>query len=59
MLKKIGKFIGWCTPNLKIMDQKFTEGTKFDQTETIKSDPFGYTGKIVPGTIRVVLNLIE
>lgn len=45
-------------PNLKIMDQKFTDGTKFNQSDTIRSDPHSYTGKIVPGTIRVVLNFI-
>lgn len=54
-MKKIGIFMGTLFPTLRLLDQKFTEGTKYDQTELIRSDPYMYTGKIVPGTIKVIL----
>lgn len=58
-MKKIGKLLGACAPRLKIVDQTFGSATKYDQTERILQDPYGYTGKVVPGSIKVILDLME
>jgi hypothetical protein len=54
-MKKVGKFIGTWFPNWRTMNQKYTEGTKYNQESQIAKDPYAYTGKVVPGTIKVVL----
>lgn len=58
-MKKIGKLIGSWFPTAKLVNQTFTSMTKYDQTQRILDDPYIYKGKVIPGTIKVVLDLME
>jgi hypothetical protein len=58
-MKKIGKFIGSWFPNLKLLNQTYTDMSKYDRSEVVINDPYAYTGKVVPGTIKVVLEMME
>lgn len=57
-MKKVGKLIGYLFPIFKVVDQKFDGMTKYDQTQRILDDPYVYKGKVIPGTIKVVLDLM-
>jgi hypothetical protein len=57
-MKKVGKLIGYLFPTFKVVDQKFDGMTKYDQTQRILDDPYVYKGKVIPGTIKVVLDLM-
>lgn len=58
-MKKLGKAIGYLFPTLELVDPKFTDGNKYNMEKHIKADERNYTGKVIPGTIRTVLNAIE
>ena len=57
-MKKVGKFIGTLFPRLKLVEQSFTSGTKFNQAERILKDEFMYKDKTIPGSVRVILNMM-
>lgn len=54
-MKKVGKFIGTHFPKLKLIGQTFNSQSKFDQSERIEKDELIYKDKVVPGSIKVVL----
>ena len=58
-MKKIGKFMGTFFPKLKLVSQTFNSQSKFDQTERINNDPYIYKDKVIPGSIKVVLDTME
>ena len=58
-LKKLGKLMGTLFPKLKVIGQTFNSQSKFDQTERINADPYIYKDKVVPGSIKVVLESME
>lgn len=58
-MKKVGRFIGTWFPKIKLVDQKFTEGCKYDQTKLMMEDPYVYKGKVIPGSIRALLEGME
>lgn len=58
-MKKIGKTMGSWFPRLKLLNQTFDSATKYDITSVYENDPYLYKGKIIPGSIKVVLDLME
>lgn len=48
--------MGFLFPKLKILSQTYTSGTKYKLDHLITGDECNYTDKVVPGSIRVVLN---
>ena len=58
-MKKLVKLVGSCLPKLKVVEQTYYSTTKYDQTDKIMQDPYLYKDKIVPGTMKVVLDLME
>jgi hypothetical protein len=58
-MKKLGKAIGYLFPTLELIDPKFIDGNKYFMEKQIKADERNYTGKVIPGTIRTVLNAME
>ena len=58
-MKKIGKFIGYLAPKLKLTPQSFNTTTKYDTEEIVKSNPYLYNDRHVPGSIRAALNAME
>lgn len=58
-MKKVGKAFGFLFPTLKIVQPTFEDGNKYKMVESIKADKLNYTDKVVPGTIRTVLNSME
>lgn len=58
-MKKVGKTLGSLFPTLKLVNQTFDSMTKYDQSEYYQKDPYVYKGKVIPGTIKVVLDLME
>lgn len=58
-MKKIGKLLGAWVPRLKIVNQNFGGATKYDQTDRMLKDPHFYNGKVVPGTVKMVLDFME
>ena len=58
-MKKVAKCIGYLFPTMSTVEQSYGTGTKYDLTEIIKSDPHNYTGKVIPGTVRTILNAME
>ena len=58
-MKKVGKFIGTYFPKLKLVNQTFNNQSKFDQTERINADPNIYKDKVIPGSVKVVLETME
>lgn len=59
IMKKIGKFIGYLAPKLKLTSQSFKATTKYDTEQIIKSNPYLYNDRHIPGSIRAALNAIE
>lgn len=57
IMKKIGKIIGYFLPKIK-MTQQGSDDTKYEFKDVKKTFPNHYTGRNIPGTIRVVLNAI-
>ncbi len=58
-MKKVGKAIGYLFPTLQLVSPKFSDGTKYNTEKFILADERNYTGKVIPGTIRTVLNAME
>lgn len=58
-MKKIGKFIGSWFPTVKLTNQVFTSMTKFNQTDRIMADPYLYKDRVIPGSVKVVLDMME
>lgn len=58
-MKKVGKLLGYLAPKLKLAQQSFTSTTKYDTEKLVKSNPFIYNDRHVPGSIRVALNAME
>ena len=58
-MKKLGWLVGACFPTLKMVNQTFEGSTKYDQTERILQDPYSYNGKVVPGSVKMVLDFME
>lgn len=54
-MKSIGKFIGTWFPSLKLMEQTYTNMTKYYQGDRMQKDPYVYNGKVIIGSIKVVL----
>ena len=42
-----------------MMPQTFNSATRYDLEELTKSDPANYTGNMIPGSVRVILNGME
>ena len=57
-MKQIGKAIGCIFPKVQTVSQTFTQGNKYLMGNKIREDPLNYTGKVIPGSIRTVLNAI-
>lgn len=57
-MKKIGKFIGYLFPKLKLTSQGYHD-FRYAQFPTYKNNDLVYNGRNIPGSIRVVLNAIE
>lgn len=55
-MKKLGLAMGYMFPKLKLLNQSFDSGTKFKIGHHILADKNNYTAKIVPGSVRTVLN---
>lgn len=58
-MKKIGKLIGFLLPRTKLISQTFNAQSRIDQTDRILQDQFVYKDKVVPGSIKVVLESME
>jgi len=58
-MKKIGKVIGYLAPKLKLSSQCFNSTTKYDTEKLVKSNPYLYNDRHVPGSIRAALNAME
>jgi hypothetical protein len=59
IMKKLGKAIGYLFPTMQLVTPKFTDGNRYKMEQHIIADERNYTGKIIPGTIRTVLNAME
>jgi hypothetical protein len=59
IMKKVGKALGFLFPTLRLVNQTFDSGNKYDMSENILADKNNYTGKLVPGSVRTVLNAME
>ncbi len=57
IMKKIGKVIGYFLPKIRLTQQGHDD-TKYFFKDAQKAFPNHYTGRNIPGTIRVVLNAI-
>ena len=57
-MKKIAKFLGTILPSTKTVAQTFNSATKYDQTDRILSDQYFYKDKVIPGTVKVMLNFM-
>ena len=57
--KKVGRFLGCICPRVRLMKDKFDSGTKYNQAERIKADPYVYNDGAVPGSIRTILNAMD
>ncbi len=58
-MKKIGKFIGYLMPKLKLTRQSFTSTTKYNTEKIVKANPYLYNDRHIPGSVRVSLNAME
>ncbi len=55
-MKKFGKALGFFLPTFKFISQTYDSGNRYKMGHHITADKLNYTGKVVPGSIRVVLN---
>ena len=58
-MKKLGWLMGKVFPKLLLVPQTFNQQTKRDSSERIQNDPFVYKDKVVPGSIKAVLEAME
>jgi hypothetical protein len=58
-MKQLGKAIGYLFPTLQFIEPKFTDGNKYKMDKHIRADERNYTGKVVPGSVRTVLNAMD
>lgn len=58
-MKKMGKFIGFLCPRIRLFKEDKFSGTKFNQIQRILADPYVYNDGIVPGSIRTILNSMD
>ncbi len=56
--KKIGMLVAYFLPKVKTFKPRGNLNTKYVFKEVEKSLPHNYTGRIIPGTFKVVLNAI-
>ena len=55
-MKKLGKMMGYLFPTVKLFEPKFTDATRYNLEEITRNEPANYTGKVVPGSARTILN---
>ena len=58
-MKKVGKLIGYLLPKSKLVSQTFDNQTKYNQLDRIMADEYIYKDKVVPGSVKVVLQAME
>ncbi len=58
-LKKIGKFIGFICPRVRLFSGTTEDSTKYNQDERINNDPYFYKDGLVPGSVRTILNAMD
>lgn len=58
-MKQVAKAIGYLLPTVKLLEPKFVDGNKYDMSEHIKGEPRNYLGRLIPGSVRNILNAIE
>lgn len=54
-MKKLGKVFGALFPKGTIFPQSFNSQSRIDQTDRIMADPYIYKDKVVPGSVKVIL----
>ena len=59
VMKKIAKFIGWLVPTLELSNKGGSSFCLKHKKCRFEDDPLNYTGKIIPGSVRAVLNFID
>jgi len=46
-------------PRTRLFTQKFEGGTKYNNEQLIKEDPYYYKDRVVPGSIKAVLDALD
>lgn len=58
-MKKVGWLIGAVLPRMKLVNQTFGNQNKLDVMDRINADPYVYKDKVVPGSVKVVLDAMS
>lgn len=58
-MKKIAKIIGWFVPTLELNNSGGSSFCMKHKECRFEDDPLNYSGKVIPGSVRAVLNFID
>ena len=58
-MKKVGWLMGSVFPRMKIVNQTFSNQNKLDVMDRINADPYVYKDKVVPGSVKTVLDAMD